>query len=371
MNNQIISDLKELKPNSEGILKVLILINNINTSHDNQGINKNITKYFIYLKMQLIKSIFKNDAEINDNLALSFNQLKNELMNFLGGTINQNMKIIESDNFKVFFKPPNSMVLIKDKISIIVKSSFIFRPLSDEQIIGFCELSLEFIKRVNNIDLDLLQDRKVLKVEDFEDYKGDYFYVYLTDDNYQTYVKNGSFRLGSILKYHNPENKNSMDPYEGFSNLFYDEFSILSTAGFNYYIFCGTNISEKHNNYNYMKNNYGNTIIKINIHGFAKVIQKIIGAKSYSVKEVKYSTLKACRFYNTNENLLIGGELFLEEALHDLIKKESFLPSLFLKPLNYENEKEIRLVFEMNKDVERDISFNDPMLNKWIQLVHN
>ena len=370
MNDQIIYELNKLQPNSEGILRILILINNINTLNDKKGIYKNITKYFSYLKTELIKSIFKNDAEMNDNFIISFNETKKELISLLDGTINQNIKIIESENFKVAFEKPNNLILIKDEVSIIIKGASAFRPLSDEQMISYCSAQLKLYKSFNNIELDLLPDQNVLKSDDFEEYLGEYFYVYLTKSNYEDYIKNGSFRLGSILKYHKPENENSKDLFEGFSNLFYNDINLMSIAGLNYYIFCGTEISEKNESCEYMKKNYGDIILKVNIHGFAKEVQKIIGAKSYCVKQVKYSTLKVCRFYNKNELLLVGEELFLEEALYDLIKKEAFLPSLFLKPLNYKKENEIRLVFEMNKNVCTDIYFTETKLKKWIEVIN-
>jgi hypothetical protein len=63
--------------------------------------------------------------------------------------------------------------------------------------------------------------------------------------------------------------------------------------------------------------------------------------------------------------------LLLNGALFNLLYKNTFLPSLFVKPTRFSGEEELRLAFEMPRDVPPPLVLrtNDKSLLKYIEVV--
>jgi len=104
---------------------------------------------------------------------------------------------------------------------------------------------------------------------------------------------------------------------------------------------------------------FGNVCLKINsIKGFAEKVKKSIGAEKWEIKKVTYSDYKA---YSTTQLIadLNGVNPDLSEEFFNYLIKYSFLPSLFCKPTRFSAESELRLTFEMDKNVKRKMQFDN------------
>jgi hypothetical protein len=59
----------------------------------------------------------------------------------------------------------------------------------------------------------------------------------------------------------------------------------------------------------------------------------------------------------------------IDDGIFDLLYKSSFLPSLFMKPTRFSIENELRLVFEMAKDVPHVLRITDKGLLRYIEII--
>jgi len=193
------------------------------------------------------------------------------------------------------------------------------------------------------------------------------------------YYQSGSLQLGSIQYYRDIENQNSKDRMEGLSNILFhgkDRYAMSLASGYNFGIFCGTSTRDHSAK---MSKQFGAKLIKIvDLPAFAEEVRAILKAKRYYFNHVKYSDLKLFRV-RTMKKLDFAVDdpsrdfdpSKVTDAIFDLLYKESFLPSLFMKPTRFSGENELRLVFEMPHDVPhpRVLKFTDPALVKYIEFV--
>jgi hypothetical protein len=165
--------------------------------------------------------------------------------------------------------------------------------------------------------------------------------------------------LGSLKLYSEIENKKIRDVKEGFSNIIIDsgtrQIVVSVISGFNFYIQCGTyNLDAS----DFMSKNFGSYVIKIkNIKSYANKVQKTIGAKNWHIKKVLYSDYKAFRI-ERNISHLSGVSPDLSNEMFNILYDASFIPSIFCKPTFFNKEQELRLVFEMEKNVKKELNFD-------------
>ena len=225
----------------------------------------------------------------------------------------------------------------------------------------FIRITTKFFNSVSSIPNKPSQLFGDLLVEDFEqDLNGLTFYKFVSKEIYDNYICKGKHQLGSLKFYREIEKKESKDEKEGFCNLIIlslDRQIFTSViSGFNYYLFCG---SKNLDQFDYMVKNFGDIILKIeNISSFANKIQKSIGAKSWQLKRIIYSDYKAYRVYQVVEDIN-GASPNLSEEMFRYLQKYSVLPSIFCKPTCFSPENELRLVFEMDKNVKKKLSFDN------------
>jgi hypothetical protein len=167
---------------------------------------------------------------------------------------------------------------------------------------------------------------------------------------------------------------------EGLSNIAISTrkhlFGVSLASGYNFGIFCGTFSLNRRSE---MSRRFGPRIIKIaNLKGFAEEAQSLLGARRYYFNRVVYNdlkmfrirTLKLIRLSRTEPTGNFDPHL-IDGAIFDLLYESSFLPSLFMKPTRFSVEEELRLVFEMPKDVPPPhvLRRTDKALLKYIELL--
>ena len=196
------------------------------------------------------------------------------------------------------------------------------------------------------------------------------FYKYISKETHDNYLKKGKFQLGSLKLYREIENENSRDEKEGFCNLLIKSGnrSIFTSviSGFNHYILCGTDTFDESSE---MSGKFGQVCLKIkNIRAFAEKIKNSIGAKSWTMKKVIYSDFRA---YSATKLIsdLKGVSPDLSEEFFNYLIEYSFLPSIYCKPTRFSPESELRLTFEMDKNVKKKMHFDNLGLFNDIELI--
>jgi hypothetical protein len=247
--------------------------------------------------------------------------------------------------------------------------------------VHFDEKDLKNMIRITSNYFDSITNNKItdtelfgkLQVEEYDlDINGLSFYKFISKETYANFLKKGKFQLGSLKRYREIENPNSRDEKEGFSNLLIKSGnrSIFTSviAGFNHYIFCGTDSIDESL---LMSKKFGDICIKIkNVRSFAEKIKKSIGAKSWTIKKVIYSDFKS---YSANQEItdLKGVSPDLSEEFFNYLIRFSFLPSIFCKPTRFSTENELRLTFEMDKNVQKKMNFDNLGLLDQIEIIKN
>lgn len=282
---------------------------------------------------------------------------------------------------KTEFLKYKGLLHTKENISILTQVLMVTKEnvkITDEQKARMSNIVVDYLLKIGNLKHYSQTDEKILVRNYFNSSANQPFYKYVSRQIYDDYLSRGSFRLGSIKYYQSVENDKIKDEYEGFTNLFIDyknrQIMVSLFSGYNFAIFCGTsNFDSISNKFKTMNNKFGDVILKINnIESFANLIKEIIGAKSYYCYEVKYSTKKvfSIDYNDTYFNPAMKDKFEITPNLFDLFYNNSFFPSLFIKPEFFNDEKEIRIAFEMPKDVNGTIDIESKELLKYIEFIN-
>lgn len=267
-----------------------------------------------------------------------------------------------------------------DKKSIIIQILAIGKKnisFTDDDIKNFIKIWGNYLDSISNNKNSIREYfGEIMTPQPNNQIENQAFYKFTSQKIYEIYLKRGKFQLGSLLKYREIENQSSRDEKEGLSNIIIKSTNreILSTvlSGLNYYILCGTyNLDNR----DYMVEKYGSKILKIpNVKSFANSLCKSIGAKKWYLQKVQYSDFKAYKLEYEIRNLegVMGDYDTLNEIskedLFNCLYKNSFSTSLFVKPTRFNKDQELRLVFEMSKDVRKELNFDNLGLLKQIQI---
>jgi len=207
-------------------------------------------------------------------------------------------------------------------------------------------------------------------IEESYDLDNIHFYKYVNKDIVEKYLVKGKFQLGSIKYYREIENKESRDEREGYCNLNFENHnqSLFTSviSGFDYFIFCGTHHVDPSK---YMHNRFGDYLIEIkDIKSFANAMKIAIGAEDWSIHKVQYSDYKSKKVQIEFENFE-NNFPNLSEKLFDIIKFHSKFPSLFVKPVAFIPEKELRLVFKMKSNIKsKKLNVDNKGLLRYIEI---
>lgn len=271
----------------------------------------------------------------------------------MGSHIKRSRHLIRREIFTPF---KGFQITINGK-SIVFSSSIRtkeYSKLSDEQIISTIKALNNYSYYVNNQNPPV-HDDIILSVESFKSDQFEFLYKYMPQKIYMNHIRKGQFMLGSIKLYHKIESL-GQDYREGYANIIFRsprrDFISVVTAGYNYYIMSCTSISENcGDKTKYMQNRFGDTILRINNpKSFAGAFCKAIGAVNYDIQRINYSSLKAFQI-NLEDNELdnLSGSPF-SDRLHRVILEYAKFPCLHVKPSDYCDEEEIRIVFQLPKD---------------------
>jgi hypothetical protein len=260
------------------------------------------------------------------------------------------------------FEPNEGWRFFKDDVSILLHAYGRFRLdaiVTSSQLFAFFKSLNRFLKDIGAYDQERQGVSELMTADHFPNPNEIEFYKFLPERSLR-YYRDGTFQFGSIQYYRDVEHQNSRDSMEGLSNIAIKTpkhlFGMSLASGYNFGIFCGTsNLSKRQE----MSTRFGPHIIKIaNLRHFAEEAQSILGAKRFYFNRVIYNDLKMFRVKTLKQIRLSRTEprgnfdpQLIDNAIFDLLYDNSFLASLFMKPTRFSIEEELRLVFEMPKDV--------------------
>lgn len=222
---------------------------------------------------------------------------------------------------------------------------------------------------------------KIFFSEFDEIYKGDIYhqdgnvanpklYKFISSETYKKYISKGKFQLGSLQYYREIENLKIKDRKEGLSHVILENKGHILNAsvisGFDKYLFCA---STGLDDMSFKKGNFGDYVMEIaNVRSFSEAVSKSIGAKKWTVKKVFYSDYKAYKMIFQEDIGLDLNILFKPELVEKLITV-SEMPSVFGKPYSFKPEEEIRIAFDLGKDVKKKcLQFHNPGLLDYIDI---
>ncbi len=145
-------------------------------------------------------------------------------------------------------------------------------------------------------------------------------------------------------------------------------------SGYNFELFCGTSHLE---NKELMSTKFGRNIIRIkSARRFADSVTQIIGAKRYHFNRVAYDDLKLFKTKTLNRFNFARNKLStdfdpaaIDDKLFKFLCAKSFFASLFMKPLRFVDESELRIAFELSKDVRGCVRITDEGLLQHIEVI--
>ena len=268
----------------------------------------------------------------------------------------------------------------KNEVSLLLHASARFRQdaiVTNSDLFNFFKQINKYLQNVGAYDDDRQGVSDLLTAEHFAVPRAAEFYKFLPERSLE-YYREGSFQFGSIRYYRDIEQQNSKDSMEGLSNIAIKTrkhlFGMSLASGYNFGIFCGTSNLTRRSE---MSERFGPRIIKIaNLRNFAEEVQSLLRAKRYYFNHVIYNDLKMFRIRTVKSIILSRtdppGDFdpdLIGDAIFDLLYDNSFLPSLFMKPTRFSIEEELRLVFEMPKDVPDVLRIANKALLRHIEIV--
>lgn len=279
------------------------------------------------------------------------------------------------------FQSDEGFRFYRDELSLLLHAAVRFKQsaiVTNIDLFHLFEQLNKFLQFVGAYDREKIEARNLISAEHFVDLQEPTFYKFLPDSSAK-YVKDDSFQFGSIRYYRDIEQQQSKDSLEGLANIAFKtpkHLVCMSLAsGYNFAIFCGTATLDRRNE---MGKKFGPNIIRIRkLKDFAEAVRVQIGAKRFYFNQVIYDDLKLFR-HPTLKSIPLNrpgapndnfDPSLIDERIFDLLYDASFLPSLFMKPTRFSGEQELRLVFELDRDVRDPIRITKKGLLKYVDFI--
>lgn len=224
---------------------------------------------------------------------------------------------------------------------------------SDDQLFSFAKATQNYMDGLKGLSGYEYAFGKVYRDRDFRLFDARYVYKFVTEQTYSKFIVNGSFLLGSLTRYRAFEEQGDPagDRFEGSSFCSYTvgnrELTVATLSGFDTFIF---SVARDLVNAEEMKAKFGPVILQIELKPFVRELAQAIDHESPDVRLVNYADLKMHRASLPLE-AVTGFPPNLTPKLAQALRRRGRLPAIFGKPKRFETEREVRIAFEMSKDV--------------------
>jgi hypothetical protein len=279
------------------------------------------------------------------------------------------------------FEKDQGTRLSRNDVSILLHVLGQSKPgmtFSERELQSFFQDTHKYLQDVGAYEPGMLHCSPVASARSLAPTADTEFFKFVDDRTLNDFILKGHFQFGSIQYYRDIENQNAKDGREGLASLVITtpEVQIVAAlvSGYNFGIFCGTAGLE---NKELMSAKFGRNIIRIkSARRFADSVAQIIGAKRYHFNRVAYDDLKLFKTKTLNRFNFARNKLstdFEPAAIDDKLFKflcdRSFLPSLFMKPRRFQDESEIRIAFELSKDIPGCVRITDQGLLQHLGII--
>jgi len=274
------------------------------------------------------------------------------------------------------FEKDQGIRFSRNDVSILLQVLGQSKPgmtFSERELQSFFQHTHKYLQNVGAYKTEMSQFSPVENAASFASTADTEFFKFVDDRTLNEFILKGHFQFGSIQYYRDIENQNAKDGREGLASLLITtpEVQILAAlvSGYNFGLFCGTAQLEKKE---LMSAKFGRNIIRIkNARRFADSVAHIIGAKRYHFNRVAYNDLKLFRTKTLNRFNFARNTVStdfdpatIDDRLFRFLCEKSFFASLFMKPLRFVDESELRIAFELSKDVPGCVRVsNESLLN--------
>jgi hypothetical protein len=294
--------------------------------------------------------------------------------------------------------------ILVDDVGLRILSWKVFhRQPSDHQLQNYTRIFVDFLERLNSIprkgqsglyeDVPLRERKSVISSLNIEYGNCNtprvwrprriglppLFVKYVGTDDFERFIQKGSFRVGSLVDYRVIPDPKAQDPLEGYCSLYFrnrDNHTVLSAfGGENLYLFCGTNALDS----DYMQEKFGKVqLVLKDIKGFGDAMTRCLNAVGWELRPVAYRKEKVWRAPALNQIKLDPASMeswtrcpSTMMVLYQYLMEVGPPGTVFLKPVRYSPERELRFVFRMRKDISKPFwqSINAPELLEFFHVV--
>jgi hypothetical protein len=272
------------------------------------------------------------------------------------------------------FQKDEGIWFSRNDVSILVQILGQSKPglsFSAAELQSFFQRTHKYLQDVGAYEPEMLHFGPVANADDFAPIADTEFFKFVNDRTLNEFILKGHFQFGSIQYYRDTENQNAKDGREGLASLIVTTpkvqiFAAL-VSGYNFGIFCGTAQLEKKE---LMSAKFGRHIMRIkSVRRFADSVAQIIGAKRYHFNRVAYNDLKLFKTKTLNRFNVAKNDT-IDDKLFKFLCDKSFFASLFMKPLRFADEAELRIAFELSKDVPGCVRISDDSLLKHLEVIN-
>jgi hypothetical protein len=191
---------------------------------------------------------------------------------------------------KSIFIPLRGFRIYKNGISVLAQQKSISKTdvfFSNEEKIIAAKAVQNYLNAINNLLSKEYENAKIIRIEDFQSEPNQkVFYKYVSRETLEKYILKGRFRLGTLENYQKTTNTRIQDELEGFVHIVINyknrQLQQALISGFNYLIFCGSYISPDRPESKYLKENFGDCVIKIkNPRSFMQAMANHLNSRSF------------------------------------------------------------------------------------------
>lgn len=273
------------------------------------------------------------------------------------------------------FLPRVGFRYIGDGRSIVLAATSISKPgvfLADEDLFKFGRRIQDYFDGTGGFGEHAYEPHRVFADGDFRTFDEKYVYKFMSEDTYEKYLRKGSILLSSLRRFREFEEQGDPagDRFEGRSFCAYAvggrELLAATLSGFDTFIFSSTRDLREAEE---MSRKFGSVILRINLIPFARELSRQIGQVHAEIRLVRYSDLKLHRS-SLPIRSVAGFPPNLTAALARALRHRGRLPALFGKPRRFASEREVRISFQMPKDVADRRSVTADRLLKYVKRIN-
>lgn len=241
--------------------------------------------------------------------------------------------------------------------SLIIRMISMTKPgerLSDREVVAFARAADQYMCSIDGSKSVAPVDGhfKVFSNADFRTQFSRYAYKFISKDDYEKYIKKGSFLVSSLERYRQMEKTGNVagDRFEGTCFGVYAsgdrELTVAAISGYDTFIFSATRDLK---NSSHMRK-FGDVILRIEIRPFAAALARALKCRP-QIELVRYGDYKVHRgkLGKIADHIdSVSLSVRAVKKLTDLVR----LPSILAKPQRFECEREVRIILPQRRDVE-------------------